>query len=308
MMVSFNFALYPRVEMRRLHTHIVPLLDGLAEGGHRVERFAVGLRPPPVINVLPYHRAEGAAANDLIGLLQAGGAGFCAGLLCLDPVVDDMDDERAEDPVLARLAPVVDFVWSVLPPETVPGLGGAAGKTARIRYGYCARSLGPKADGHAVPPDIDVTLRGATTPRRKAVFDALSQRGFSCFWIDVLALPHYITDDILSRSKIVVDFRPEDGRRGGSPALTAQALHNAAVVVSEIGAPGWHEEFQPYSIPTPADQIVERCEQVLRSGLHAGLGGAALQKYRAETSMRETMEAALRLPAIARQATVHGAV
>jgi hypothetical protein len=301
MILSFNFALYPRDELRRLHTHLVPIMDGLAEAGHRVERFAVGLKPRPAINVLPYHRAEVTAVNDLADLLAKSAEAVCVGILCLDPVIDQVADDTAEDPALARLIEVADFAWTVRPPEGIPALSQAQAKTARILYGYSAGSQGPNLGlEDKLPRDIDVTLRGAVTPRRQRVFDALVQAQYHCFWIDVLHLPHYITSDILARSKVVVDFRPDEGWRGGSPALTSQALHNAAAIVSEMGPAGWQDDFTPYVIATPSEQIVARCEQILKSGLHAGLGQAALQKFRSETSMRDIMVAALRLPAIER--------
>lgn len=270
MIVSFNFSLYPREELRRLPVHIVPIMDGLVEAGHRVERFAVGLKPAPAVNVLPWHPATTAAMDDLIAARAGGGGRLRVGLLCL---------ELQEGVPPERLRQAVDFVWSV------PALAGMGG--ARIRYGYSSRAPGPVG----LPRDIDVALRGAATPRRQAIVDQLGQRGFACFWIDNPDLPPYVTDDILERSKIALDLRPEAGRWGGAAAFTAQALHSAATVVSEAGGP---DDLAAFTVPTPSGQLVERCAQILNSGMHAGLGLAALQKFRAETSMRAIMEEALK--------------
>jgi len=46
----------------------------------------------------------------------------------------------------------------------------------------------------------------------------------------------------------------------------------------------------------PYEQIVERSEQLVRSGLFADLGLAALEKFRVETSMAGNLASALRLP------------
>jgi hypothetical protein len=191
----------------------------------------------------------------------------------------------------------------VPPPESVPGLADAVGKTARIRYGFSARSRGANArPDAALPRDIDVLFRAIATARRQAVWDALAQNGVSGFWLDNANFPDYLTSDLLSRSKIVLDFNPEATARGRSPALTAQALHNGAVVVSESGEAGWRVEFDAFSVVTPYDALADRCLQILHSGFHAQLGLAALQKFSAETSMRDNMAAVLTLPVFERLA------
>lgn len=295
MILSFNFGLYPREELRRLSPHLLPIMDGLMEGGHRVERFAIGLKPPPVVNVLTCNRGIGAEAINGVIELKRRSPDLRFGLLFPGPVNDDREPEPADAEGLVRLVGAADFVWSVLPFDTAPE------KVARIRYGFSERSIGINTRADAPQPrDIDVMLRGLATPRRQAVADTLIQRGVSCFWMDNASFPPYLTDDLLSRSKMVLDFRQEPEARGRSPALSALALHHGAVIVAESAEPGWQTEFDGLSIVAPYEMLADRCTQIIQSGLYTKLGLAALQKFRAETSMRASMDAALAHTALRR--------
>ena len=304
MIVSFNFGLYPQEELRRLSAHLIPIMDGLAECGHRVERFAIGLKPPPIVNLLVYHRGITAPAIEAVIGMKRQRPDFVVGLLCLGPVNDDGESGPVEPAGLVRLAAAADFAWSVPPPEAVPELAGIAGKVARIRYGFSEPSLGTNTSLDAPQPrDIDVMFRGLATPRRQAVWDTLAQRGVSGFWLDNASFPPYLADDLLGRSKMVLDFNAEPGARGPSPALSAHALHQGTVIVAEAPPAGWQPELDALTVATPYEALADRCLQILNSGFYTKLGLAALQKFRAETSMGANMKAALALPALGRLAS-----
>jgi hypothetical protein len=298
MILSFNFGLYPQEELRWLSPHLVPIMDGLAEAGHRVERFVMGVKTPPAVNVLVYHRAVGAAPLQEVTELKRKHPEVRVGILALGPVSDSGEPSPTDQAGLAALAEAADFAWTILPPENLPELAAASGKIARLRYGFSERALGPNARPEASRlRDIDVTFRGPATPRRQAVWNTLTERGAACFWMDNVGLPPYIADDLVSRSKVVLDFIPEATARSRSPALSAQALHQGTVIVSETAEAGWQTDFDGFAIVTPYEALADRCVQLLQSGLYTQLGLAALQKFRSETSMRANMEAAMGLPA-----------
>jgi hypothetical protein len=245
-----------------------------------------------VVNVLVYHRAVATAALNEVLALKRQRPDVRLGLLALGPVNDTGEPEPTDPDGLTRLGKEADFAWSVPPPDSIAELAGIAGRVGRIRYGFSERSLGANTRPEApLPRDIDVMFRGLTTPRRQAIWDTLAQRGVSGFWLDNASFPPYLADDLISRSKMILDFNAEPGARGRSPALSAHALHQATLIVAETAPqPGWQPEIDSLTVTAPYEALVDRCLQILNSGFHTKLGIAALQKFRAETSMRDNLK------------------
>lgn len=94
-------------------------------------------------------------------------------------------------------------------------------------------------------------------------------------------------------------MRRGPGVRFPSPTRIARGLHNGAVVVAEdLGASPIADLYR-YTVACPYEAMAERCMEVIATGHYVDLGLAALAKFRAETSMRDNMVAALNLPVFA---------
>ncbi len=294
MIISFNFGNVSPEELQRLAGHVMPIFAGLSEAGHRVERYAFGLKPAPVVNVVIDRFDTPAAVDSLLQVKARSGDGVLLGALRLDNVDDGEADDRglARQQNFARLRSALDFVWSVFKPDR--------DESVHVPYGFSVASqAGPEiaAPGER---DLDVMLYGRGTERRRGVVDSLRRRGLSCFWVDCLDMPHYVIADLLSRSKIYLNICAEAGGHGASSAMIGHALHRGAVVVSERSDRVPRHELGPYTVPAAWETLEELCVSLIGSQMHARLGPAAVARFRAETSMRDTMAAALRLPVFER--------
>ncbi len=301
----FNFYLgnHRSLGLRGLPDLLQPIFHGLAEAGHHVMGYGLGLRPAPAVNVLVEFFPDDDFAETLIRMKGEAGDRLRFGVLCTEDIEDRLVMEQPEFPRrranLERILAAADFVWTLLP--VVPAYEALAGpgKVALLRYGFSERYLCPRLIGDPALRDLDAIMYGNQTPHRKGVTDALQQRGVSCFLSDRQAFPSFVTADLIRRSKVVLDVRRGPGVRFPSPTRIVRGLHHGTLVVAEDLGPSPIADLYAYTASCPYEAMADRCADIVRAGTAVELGLAALQKFRLATSMRDNMVAALRLPALA---------
>lgn len=101
---------------------------------------------------------------------------------------------------------------------------------------------------------------------------------------------------------MVLDVRRGPEVRFPSPTRIVRGLHHGAVVLAEDLGPSAISDLYAYTVACPYEALADRCADIVRAGNAVELGMAALQKFRAATSMRDNVAAALRLPALAGRA------
>jgi hypothetical protein len=306
--VIFNFAYanLPIEELRGLPDLVQPVVDGLVENGHHVMRFSPGVRPPPVVNIFIEEFGDDRFVEDLLRMRAEHGVVF--GILCAEDIEDGTVMAAESTPRrganLRRLLAAADFVWTVVPQVAALEAAGAAGKTALLRFGFSERALNPYLVSEPRLRGLDVVLYGGESPYRLGLIAELERRSIGCLRTGRLVFPSYLTADLLSRAKVVLDLGRRPGRRFESPTRLSRALHNGAVVVSEQLSGGSAPDLQRYAAPCAYEAMADQCQRIIQSGIFAELGLAALAKFRQETSMRDNMAAALRLPVFERLARI----
>lgn len=303
MIFNFWYGQHNKFTLTALTDLVTPIYHGLAEAGHRVIGFGTSILPAPVVNVLVEFFPIDAFIEFLLGFRAKFGENLILGVLCPDDVDDAFkmaDPKVPRRPNLLRLLPIVDFVWTLAPQvefyESVLG----PGKTALVRYGFTERSLEREIIRNPGLRDIDVVLFAdlcdTGSPRHTAVLDGLKKHGFSCVSDYQSGYPHYVTSDIMRRAKVSLDIRSRSEVRFLHPWRLTRALQSGTAVVAEPFDHSPLGEFYRFTQACEHEEMVERCAQIIRGRTYVDLGAAALARFRAETSMRDNMIEALRLP------------
>lgn len=302
----FNFFLANHLSggLKGMPDLLQPIFHGLVEAGHEVIGFGLGLQAAPTVNVLVEFFPDDAFTDNVLRLKAQSGERFVFGILCTEDIEDALVMRQPEFPRrranLERLLPKADFVWTLLPQvEAYEALAGA-GKVALLEYGFSERFLNPHLVSDPARRELDVLMYGNETPYRMAVVGELRRRGFDCLSSDRQVLPEFITADILRRSKIVLDLRRGPGVRFPSPTRICKAVHSGALVVAEDLGQSALSNLYRYAVACPYAELVDRCAAIIGAAQYVELGLGALERFRAETSMRANMERVLALAAFQR--------
>lgn len=282
-----------------------PIVVGLQEAGHHVVTYSTEIVMAPRVNVFVEFFRDPRFVDMLIELKKQLGTGFVLGLVC----TEDLDDphvwqlsgaERRAN--LLRLLPYADFLWTLVPVESYVKLC-PADRVAHLRYGYSAR-LRPAC--HVADPqgrDIDALVYGSPYKYRLPVAERLAAAGLSCeFTINASqppfleGWPRYLADEVMSRAKVVIDMRRGPEVRYLSVTRIAAALHGGCAIVAEAFDDSEMASLYRYTTPAAYGEIADTCRQIIAAGDYVERGRAALEQFRAETSMRDNMAAALDLP------------
>jgi hypothetical protein len=304
----FNFFLANHLTggLRGMPDLVQPIYHGLADAGHDVVGFGLGMQSAPAVNVFLEFFPDDAFVEGLLKLKIQLGDKFIFGVICTEDVEDKLVMEQPEHPRrrpnLERVLAVADFVWTLLPQVEAYERMTGAGKVALLRYGFTERFLNDRILRDPALRDLDVLMYGNPTPYRTTVVDDLRRRGFNCFVSDRQVLPDFITNDVVSRSKLVLDLRRGTGVRFPSPTRICKAVHAGARVVSEHLGDSPIANLYDYTAHAPYTQLADRCEALLRGGRYVEEGLEALQRFRTETSMRQNILDALALPIFKRLA------
>lgn len=310
MIFNFWYGQHNKFTLTALTDVVTPIYHGLAEAGHRVIGFGTSILPAPVINILVEYFPVDGVVDYLLEFRKTLGADLVLGLLCPDDIDDafkltDRNDARvSRRPNLMRLLPVVDFVWTLVPQVALyDGMIGP-GKTAFVRYGFTERSLEPELIRNPALRDVDLVLFGDLcdngNPRHAALFERLKPYGFASAFGYQADYPKYVTDDLMRRAKISLDVRSRAEVKFLNPSRVARALHSGTAIVAERFDESPLADLYNYADAGNYDTVAERCVEMIRSKSYVAVGLAALQRFRAETSMRDNMAAALRLPVFER--------
>lgn len=304
----FNFFLgnHHANALNSLGDLLQPIYDGLIEAGHHVIGFATGLRPAPAVNVLVEWFENDPFADELLRAKATQGDAFIFGVLC----TEDLADELVMDPTkyprrlanLKRVLPVADFVWTLLPQQDL--LAGLCGpeKLALVEYGFCETCVERNMVTAPARRDVDAVLYGNESPYRLHVVDGLKRHGLTCFVSYREAWPNFMMDDIIRRSKVLIDMRRGPNVRFLSPTRIVKGLHSGTAVVSERFDTSVLASLYGYTEAAPYDAMVDACVRLIRSGTYIERGRAAQARFREKTSMRRAMERALTAPAFQRLA------
>jgi hypothetical protein len=303
--VLFNFFLANHLSggLKGMPDLVQPIFHGLVEAGHEVIGFGLGLQAAPAVNILIEFFPDDGFTENLLRLKAQSGDKFIFGILCTEDIEDALVMQQPEFPRrranLERLLPAADFVWTLLPQVAAYEALAGPGKVALLEYGFSERFLNRHLVTDPGLRDVDVLMYGNETPHRSAITDELRRRGFTCLSSDRQILPEFITSDILRRSKVVLDVRRGPGVRFPSPTRICKAVHSGALVIAEDLGDSPIANLYRYAIPCPYNGIAEQCARIIAAGQYATLGLEALARFRVETSMRDNLARALRLPALA---------
>lgn len=298
----FNFFLANHLTggLRGMPDLVQPIFDGLADAGHDVVGFGLGLQPAPAVNVFIEFFPDDDFVDGLLKLKAQSGDKFIFGVICTEDIEDTLVMEQPEyprrRPNLERVLAAADFVWSLLPQVDVYEQIAGSKKVSLLRYGFTERFLNDRVLDDPGLRDLDVLMYGNPTPYRTTIVDDLRRRGFNCFTSDRQVLPDFITNDIVSRSKVVLDLRRGPGVRFPSPTRICKGVHAGARVVSEDLGESAISNLYDYTERGAYGELADRCEQLLRGGRYVEAGLGALAKFRAETSMRDNIAQAMTLP------------
>ena len=288
---------------------VYPVIAGLEDGGHRVVSFSTDLVMAPKINLFVEFFPDQTLVDTLIALKKQLGDGFLFGIVCTedlgDPIVWKLS-VPARRSGLERLLPYADFVWTLLSTQSYATLV-APDRLARVDYGYSARLVRPPYFDDSAQRDIDVLIYGSPYKYRMAVYEDIKRRGLSCeFTVSstmgaddkprLQGLPRYLADEVIARSKLVLDMRRGPEVRGLSVARVSAIVHSGTAVVAEEFDVSETARFYRYTTTAPYDGLAGTCEHLVRAGDCVALGAAARERFRTETSMRDNMDRVLQLP------------
>ncbi len=303
--MQFNFFLgnHKAGGLKGMPDLLLPIYHGLAEAGHRVFRYGLNLWTVPTVNVLVEFFPDDEFVERLLAMKADAGRKFVFGVICTEDIEDALVMEQPEFPRrranLLRVLAAADFVWTLLPQVALYESIAGRSKVALLEYGFTQRFLNRRLVTQPGLRDIDALMYGNPTPYRMPVVDELRRRGFNCFVTDRQVLPDFLTSDLVSRSKVVLDVRRGPGVRFPSPTRICKALHGGALVLAEHLGDSPIANLYNYTASSAYSQLADHCEQIVRSGKYVELGLAALEKFRTETSMAENIRRAMALPIFA---------
>ncbi len=299
MIFNVFLANHPPDRLKKLYDLVRPIEHGLVENGHHVIGYGLGLLPPPAVNLLVEFFPDDSFVDELLRLKAQAGAGLMLGLICADDIEDDEEIEASLYPRrranLERLLAKSEFAWTV--PPLLPVLESLCGRgnAASIAYGFSERLLNRRIIGQADLRDLDVLVEGDESARCRAVIDGLTARGLKCYFAGPVPLPSFATTDLARRAKLILDVRRGPRSRFSSAPRICKGLHNGALVMTERGR-GTPGPLDRFVVGCDPDRTVEDCIAAIASNKAVDLGLAALEKFRMETSMRQGLRDALRLP------------
>ncbi len=312
MLFNFFYANQDKFSLNSLQDVALPIYHGLIEGGHQVIGFGTKLQPAPAVNVLVESFPADGFVDALVKQKADNGDSLILGLICLYDVDDPVkwaDEERPRRRAnWLRVLPAVDFIWTLTPQIEFYDRTAGAGKTALIKYGFTERWLEREIVRSPHLRNVDVFLYGGPSlPEwRGPVVEALKQRGFTCVYGYPGGYPNYMTEDIMRRAKVSLEIANGPTAHFLSQTRIARSLHSGTLVVADGYDRSELSALYRYAETCTHDELVERCTQVIKSRTYVERGLAALARFRAETSMRDNMAQALRLPVFERLARAPG--
>jgi len=103
-------------------------------------------------------------------------------------------------------------------------------------------------------------------------------------------------DNLIGRSKVVLDVKRSDNVKFTSPSRICTAVQMGATLVSETFDTSRLASLYAYTQACPFGEVVDRAAALARSADWQELGPAARERFKRETSMAENLGRAMRLP------------
>jgi len=303
----FNFVLanHHETSLNSLGDLLEPIFQGLEDCGHHVIRYGIDLHAAPMVNVLVEFFKDDAIVDDFLRFKRQHGDRFVLGLIGTedpeDRLVMDAYPNRRRN--LERIAAAADFVWTLLPVEPFYQAICGPDRVRLLRYGFSERCVDLDMIKDPKLRDIDAVLYGNVHPHRRRIVDALEAKGLTCVCTQREAYPDYVALDLIRRAKVLLDIRRSPDVRYLSPTRILRGLHSGTAVLAEEFDHGVLSYLYDYTTAVPYEALADRCREIIGSGGFVERGFAALAKFRAETSMRENVAAALKAPVFERLAS-----
>lgn len=286
-----------------------PVSAGLEDGGHRLVSFSTDMVLAPRINLFIEYFYDLGFVDTILALKKQLGDGFLFGVICTEDLADPLVWKLSHADRLTglkRILPHADFVWTLLAPDSYREFV-APERLARIDYGHSDRLVPPFYSNDPAQRDIDVLIYGSPYKYRMAVSEEVRSRGLTCEYTISAAmgagdkpkmqgLPRYLADEVVARSKLVIDMRRGPEVRALSVARVASIVHSGTAIVAEAFDVTETARFYRYTMPAAYEGIAETCERLIRGGDYVRVGAEMRERFAAETSMRDNMTAALKLP------------
>lgn len=275
---------------------VAPIAWGLRALGHRVTMGVLPDLPswPSVVLLLEYFNRDGAVDETLNWRNSEGRK--CLGLICTEDIDDKLVMENPEHPGrrrnLLRILPHCDFVWPLVPCDY--GAYVAADRLSFLDLGYVEalhRDPAPPGGGR----DLDVLLYASMNERRQRVVDALRARGLAVAASRGL-LPDYMRDNLIGRSRVVLDVKRGDAVKYTSPSRICTALQMGATLVSERFDTTRLGELYRFTQACDFDEVVDRCAELARAPDCLAFGQEARERFRRERPMTDNLRRAMDLP------------
>ena len=302
----FNFALqnHHSTSLNSLGDLLQPIYQGLEACGHHVIGFGSDFHEAPVVNVMVEFFKDDPIVDDLLRFKREHGDRFILGLLCTEDPEDSlvMDFYPNRRPNLERLAPAVDFIWTLLPVESYYRRFCSSDRVKLLRYGFSANALEQDIIVDPRQRDIDAVLYGNPHPYRTRIVGALEEAGLSCLTTEREMIPDFLVADLIRRAKLVLDVRRSPGVRFLSPTRIVKGLHCGTAVVSERFDESALAPLYAYTVACPYADLAARCREIIDDRSYVERGLAALSRFQSETSMRDNVATALKLPVFDRLA------
>lgn len=286
-MAKFSIYLqnHPHGSLVTIGDILQPLAAGLAEAGHSVQYENGFLYNRPVVNLLIEFFPDRAFVDGVIERKRMLGNDFPLGLLVTEDIGDPsvMDNPSFPDrrEHLLRMLEVADFVWSLVPITDYARFVPDPRKVAFLRFGYVHALAEKRRPGGQ---DIDVLIYGLTVPRRTAIMEDLSRRGWNVR-STLGVMPDYIRLDMLKRTKLIVDVRRAEWVRFNSPSRIVAGLHAGVAVAAEHFDTGDLRYLFSYCRAAPYADLADAIDEQLK-GDAVAFGIEAQRRFRMEAPMR----------------------
>jgi hypothetical protein len=274
---------------------VMPIVWGLREKGHRV---TMGILPdlplyPSVVMLLEFFYQDH-ITDDFLGWIKSPGR-KCIGMVCTEDIDDKLVMEHPDHPHrrqnMLRVLEHCDFAWPIIPSDY--HLHVPPQRLSFLDFGY-VEAL--RRDGlPAAERDIDVLLYGSMNERRQKVLDALQARGLHVAATRGL-LPDYIRDNLIARSKVVLDMKRGDDVKFTSPSRICTAVQMGATLVSEQFDTSRVSNLYAYTQACPYEELVERCAALARAPDCLEIGLATRERFKREVPMGANLDRAMNLP------------
>jgi hypothetical protein len=274
---------------------VMPIVWGLREKGHHV---TMGILPdlplwPSIIVILEYFSQDN-ITDDFLRWIKGPGR-KCIGMVCTEDIDDKLVMEHPDHPNrrknMLRVLEHCDFAWPIVPSDYhvhVP-----PERLSFLDFGYVDAL---RRDGlPASERDIDVLLYGSMNDRRQHVLDALQGQGLNVAATRGL-LPDYIRDNLIARSKVVLDMKRGDDVKFTSPSRICTAVQMGATLVSERFDTSRLGNLYAYTQACAYEEIVERCAALARAPDCLDIGLEARERFKREVSMTDNLDRAMALP------------